>query len=232
MPSNRSVGRAVGVMLLAQAVAAPVSNFALLRDMGAPGYLETAAGRAPQIRLAVLLLIAVSALSVAVAVIAWPTFRRRAEGLAVALLVLSGVGLALQTVEGAALLSMLSLSERYAQRGPGAEADAAYVALAWSVAAARRWAHYTNLLVGGVRVLLFVAVLHRAALVPRVLTLAALATGALQVVAVTMPILGRAMNFTLLAPFGVVFLALTLWLLARGFAGDGPGRPTAPSAAG
>jgi hypothetical protein len=113
---------------------------------------------------------------------------------------------------------MLSLSERFVQGRP---ADAAtWTALAQMAATDRRWAHYTNLLVGASRILLLLVLLYRARLVPRAFAGATIAAAALQLAAVTMPILGRPMVFALLAPLGVLFLALAFWLVARGFSED------------
>ena len=215
MQSATSVGRTMGLLLLAQAVAAPVVNFALLGPVTRPpGFLVNAAGRAPQLRAAALLSLLMGAITLAVAIVALPVFRRHGERLALWLVALATVGCALHAVEGVGMLAMLALSERHAQAGA---ADAAsYEALAAVVRALRNGAHYLALLVGGAGAASLYALLHRAALVPRALSAIGLAAALLQMVAVALPVLGARMVFPLLAPLGVSHLVLMLWLLVRG----------------
>jgi len=85
------------------------------------------------------------------------------------------------------------------------------------VASARNAAHYINLIVGGLMLLVFHLALYRSALVPRVLAAFGIAAALLQMAAVAMPLFGREIVFLMLAPVGLVQLVLGLWLLARGF---------------
>src|SRR5262249_15620389 len=110
---------------------------------------------------------------------------------------------------------MLSLSQAHAAAGA---ADApAFQALAGAAVAARRWAHYTNLVAGGSAMVVLYTLLCRFSLVPRLLAAFGIGAFVLQLAAVTMPLSGAPIVFPLLAPAGLAHLALVVWLLAKGF---------------
>jgi hypothetical protein len=81
----------------------------------------------------------------------------------------------------------------------------------------RYWAHYMKLIVGVATIGLLLATLLRQALLPRALAAVALVAVALQLVVVTLPVFGWKMNFAYLAPAGVMFLVVAVWLSVRGF---------------
>ena len=160
MESSKSVGRITGILLLVHLAGGLMLPYILMQPaIAAPGFLENAAANAVRIRAAVLLLFMSGAITVAVALTALPVFRRYGDRLAVLLVVLSAVNLALHAVENGTLLSMLSLSQEYAERG-GADASL-FHGLAAVVGSARRWAHFTHLLVVGSWIFTLFTVLWR-----------------------------------------------------------------------
>lgn len=226
MRSAKSVGRTIGGLLLLQMVAGFMINFVLLGPAitSPPGFLETAAANPTRVSLAVILMVAMGALSIGNMILAWPIFRQYSDRMALWLVALSIAGLALAAVEGAAVMSMLSLSQEYAR---AEAADAQLIrTMAIIVRSGRNWAHYTHLLVGGGLIFSLHATMFRFELVPRLLAGFGMAAAILQMAVMSMTFFGTPVNFTLLAPMGFSFLALSLWLLARGFA-DPKGRMNA-----
>ena len=210
--------RIIGLLLLAQMVAGPLVNFVLMAPLfGAPGFLVNAAPHSLQISLSVLLGLATGALSVGIAIAAFPVFRRYSQAMALWFVALAVVSLSVSAVENISVMSMLSLSEAYAKAN-GAEREL-FQALRVVVSSARSWAHYIGLIVVGSTLLVLYAVLYRFALVPRALALFGLAAVMLQLIAVAMPLFGQSVVFLMLAPLGVSQLALALWLLIKGFHG-------------
>jgi hypothetical protein len=69
----------------------------------------------------------------------------------------------------------------------------------------------------------FFATLYRDRLVPRPLSGFGLVAVALQIASVSLPFLGRDVNFALLMPVGLSHLALSAWLLWRGFSNTSAG---------
>jgi Domain of unknown function (DUF4386) len=216
MRSAKSVGRIVGVLLLAQIAVAFLAQFVLLARVKAPpGLLANAAGSALQVRVAVLLWFVASALTLAVAIAALPIFRQYSERMALLYLALSVLGLSTSAFDNIAALNMLSLSQEYAKAGAANELFQALGAMARSALYA---AHYINILVGGTTAFVLVSILYRFALVPRALAAFGLATFPVQMTAAAMPLLGYRFQVVMLIPAALSLLALVLWLIANGFA--------------
>ena len=217
----RNAARTIAVLLLLQMIAGPIVNFRLLLPViGQSVFLQEAAPHATQIGVAVVLGLVMVGISVGIAIVAWPIFRRHSRAMAFWLLALAIVNLGVGAVEYINTLSMLSYSKLFAN------ADASQrdmlQAFAGAVAAPRIWAHFVGLMIAGSVAFVLYAILFRFALVPRVLAgfgaLAALS----EIVAVGMPLFGQPVVFPMIAPLGLAHIALVLWLLVKGFAEHEP----------
>ncbi len=221
MTAARNAGRVVGVLTLAQMLAGALVHGVLTAPLfGSPGFLVNAAPHSTQIASSVVLGLAMGALSVGIAVAAFPVVRQDAQGTALWLLALASAGLALSALEQIGVMSMLSLSEAYAKATPVEREP--FQGLRIVVASARNWAHYIGLTVGGSTIFVLDSAMFRLRLVPRWLAAFGMAAAALQVIVVAMPLFGKRVVFPLLAPLGVSQLVLAIWLMTRGFQG-GPG---------
>lgn len=216
MESAVKVGRIVGALLLAQTFAGVFANFVLLGPVitTPPGYLANAAGSEMQVRLSVVVGIVSGLLTLGLLVSCWPIFRRHTPTVALWFAALAVINATLTLIESGSVLTLLTASQRFVEGGDAAET---YRAIGAVMATMRNSAHYINILFGGLTVLLLNANLYHGALVPRALAGFGIAAAALQVGAITMPILGRPVQFALLAPLGISYIALALWLLAKGF---------------
>ena len=215
--SGKSVGRTVGVLLLLHLAAGLTVPFILLNQLYAPpGFLANAASIPNQVRAAVLLLFVGSAIAIGVASAAWQVFRRYSSAMALWLLALAVAGFSLQAVDNAHLLSMLSLSQEYAKAG--ADKADLFQALAVVVGSARKWSHYTALLVAVSWIFLLHSVLYRFRLVPRALAAFGLVGSMLQIAGVTLRGLwGYPPETRLAMPLAPAYVALALWLIVKGF---------------
>jgi len=217
MTNDKTIGRWFGGLLLTAMVLGLWNNFGFTAPVfSAEGYLKTGAGMAPLFGVSVLLALCTSGLGLAATVIAWPLFRRVSPGLALAALMLTGVALATTVAEWASFMSLLSLSQQYAQH-PGAD-PLQFDLLRGVVSAARNWIHYLDKIVSGASMLLTYLVLFRGRLVPRVISALGVPAALSQLVGVSMVLFQRDLPLLMLAPLALVQLCLCLWLLARGFA--------------
>ncbi len=217
MTSSKTAGRITGGLLLVHLAGGLMLPYILMQPAFAdPGFLENAAANAVRIRTAVLLLFMSGAITVAVALAAWPVLRRYGDRLAILLVVLSAVNLALHAVETGTLLSMLSLSQKYAGSG---EADAAlFHGLSGVVGTARTWAHFTHLLVVGSWIFTLFILLWRSKLVPRFLAGLGMLTTLLQVTGVPLrALLGLDVVTTMAIPLAPVYAVVAAWLMHKGF---------------
>jgi hypothetical protein len=222
MASNARAGRTTGWLLLAQLATGLVVPYVLLRPLtGAPaGFLEIAAGMGGVLRLNVLVLFVGGALSVAIAIGAWHAIHARSHVFALWVLTLAVANFTLQIVENTHWLSMLSVSEAYAQAPSADVVPLRSVAVA--VRAAWKWAHYSHIFVVVAWLFTLHAALWRCALVPRGLAIGGMIAAVLQVIGITLPVFGGyRMPFPEIfgLPLGLMILTVALWLIARGFVG-------------
>jgi hypothetical protein len=223
-----SAGKVAGVLLVVQMTAGYVTNFVLLAPATAPpGFLVNAASHATQVGAAALLGIVAGALSLAIAITVLPVLRNFSERMALTFLALSTAALALSVVENARVMSLLSLSQAYAASN-GAD-EATFAGLRGVVAAARNWAHFSQLIIGGSTFVALFAALYRFGLIPRALAGFAVIGAVLQMMTVARPFFGAQVIFPLLAPAGIAFLLAALWLIVKGFA-DPDARATSHAA--
>ena len=190
--------------------------FVLLRPLAAApqDYLANAAGASLQIKAAVSLLFANCALTIGISVAAFRVFRRHGEAMALWLLTAGVTMFLLQAVDNVHVLSMLSLSQQYAQAGGP---DELFRALAATVGSMRRWAHFTELFVIDCWIFLLYSALYRFRLVPRALAVFGLLTVVLHFAGI--PLLGF-LGYRIVTPMGVPMalshMTLAVWLLTRG----------------
>jgi hypothetical protein len=217
MDIERRAGRIVGALFLAQMAGSAVLNFRLEAPLfGEPGFLVNAAPHAQQIGATALLGLALGALFTAVAITVFPIVRAHSQALALWLFALGAVGLALATVEHASVMSMVSLSRAYVNAATGARDQ--FQAVRVVVASARNWVHYFARLLDGTTLLVFYVALFRFTLVPRALAVLGLLAALLQITGIAVVFFGHDVVFPLLAPMGLAQLALSVWLLTKGFA--------------
>ena len=216
MTSAKSVGRIIGMLFLVQVLLAPpvYTEFGMMRSITASDFLANAASNAMQIKLALLLTLVLSALTLAAALVALPVFRQHSERMAHLFVALSVVGLATQAVEAHAIRDMLSMSVAYTSGNAPKELLEALGPMARST-----WhsAHFTNLMLGHLKAFVFFVIVYRLALVPRALGAVGMAATLLSTMAATVPLLGYRFSYLLIPPTALTQLALTLWLITRGF---------------
>jgi hypothetical protein len=215
-PISRA-GRLVGVLLLFHLMAGLIVPFILLHPLvGAQGFLVSAAEVANQTRVAVFLLFVGSALAIAVASAGWRVFCEYSSAMALWLFALAVASFTLQAVDNAHILSMLSLSQQYAEAG--AAKSESFQALALVVGAARKWSHYSFLLTVGCWILLLFTLLFRFRLVPRWLAALGMVAAMMQIGGVSVRgLLGLSPETRLAMPLAPIYVLLAVWLMVRGF---------------
>ena len=215
--SVKDVGRITGVLALAHLAAGLWVPFVLLDVLKGPGgFLAIAAAHTAQVRAAVFLLFVGSAFPAAIAIAGWPVLRRYNSAMALWLLTLAAAAFSLQVVDNGHLLSMLSLSQESAKAGP-AKAEI-FQALALVVGPARKWAHYTYLLVAVGWISLLFTTLYRFRLVPRTLAAFGIVASILQIAGVTLRgLLGFPPEMRLALPMAPAYIGLAVWLIVKGF---------------
>jgi len=216
MRSAKSVGRIIGMLLLVQLAGLTVPFILMLPlTRGTSEFLAIAPGISFQIKLAVFLLFANCALTIGISIAAFPVFRQYSYSMALLLVAVSAIMFSLQAVDNSHLLSMLSLSQQYAQAGGQ---DQLFHTLAAALGSTRKWGHYSELLVIDAWMFVFYSLLYRFALVPRALAVFGLITVLLHFTGIPLLLFLGYGSVTLMGAWmGLSQIALALWLMVRGF---------------
>jgi hypothetical protein len=214
-PDYKRTGRIVGILLLAQALLAiPVfTQIGMMRSIISPDFLTGAAANAMQIRLALVLTFLLSGVTIAVALVALPVFRPASERLFWLYFGLGVAGLATAALESVVAREMLAMSINYTQTGRAPIYDALAPALRseWSAA------HFFNLASGHVKALVFFLILYLCRFVPRLLAGIGVIATVLSTGGATAALLGVQFSYLIVAPAGLVQMAMMLWLIWNGF---------------
>ena len=216
MGSAKRIGQIIGLLISVQLVCGMLVSFVLLRPLTAPpGFLENAAGSSLQLSAAVVLWFATGALSIAIAITAWPIFRQYSSTMALWYLSLALVSFSLFAVENATVMSLLSLSQAYAAAGD--PDPALFKALGAVVRSAYIWAGNTSALVAEAMIFVLYCILYRFILIPRALSALGLVAVLLKITAIMMPFFGHPVVLLMVLPMVLGYVALALWLMAKGF---------------
>jgi hypothetical protein len=214
MKSAKTTGRSVGILLLLHLLTGLMVPYMMLQQLTRPlTFAESNSASSFQVRLAVMLLFVGGAMTIAIAITGMPVFRKSSYALALWLVALAIANFSLQGAENAATMSLFTFSQTYVDSG-AADIVGATVRSAW------RWIHYTHLLVVVSWMFLLGVMLWRSALVPRVFAILLLITTLLQITGITLPqfLAYPSPNLMLMGmPLGFVYLALSVWLMIKGF---------------
>ena len=215
MRSAKSTGRIIGILLFVQLVVLAL-GFILLLPITTSAFLENAAGVAFQIRAAVFLLFAGGAVTIGIAIAGFPIFREYSYRMGLWFLAFSIIWFSMQAVDNIHILSMLSLSQQYAERG--ASNAELFGALATTVRSTRVWAHYTELLVIDTWFFVFYSLLFRFSLIPRALAGFGLIMVIVHAAAIPLPMFLDYNRVMVLAySLTLSYLAVGTWLVVKGF---------------
>jgi len=215
MKTGKSMGRVIGGLFFAQFVCLMV-GFILLMPAVGTDYLDVAAGMEGTVRTAVIFLLAAAAVTLGLAFAAFPVFREYSLRAALWMIAISAVWLVMQSVDNIHILSMLSLSKRYAENT--ALNPDVFTLLAASTRSTRLFAHYTELLMMDVWFLSLYGALFAFRLVPR--GLAALALLGVMVHVIGLPLamfVGYPIILNLAYGNLVGYVLIVGWLIAKGF---------------
>ena len=215
--SAKSTGRTVGALVLAHLALAMFLPFVIVdRIRGTEGILANGAAHASEMRVAILIFFVGTSLAIATSVAAWPVVRQYSSALALWLVTMATAAFTLQAVDSGALMSLLSLSQEYAKAGT-AKAEV-FEAAGMVANAARRWTHFTYLLVAVSWMALVHFVLYRCALVPRALAVLGMIACFSQIYGVTIrAIWGYPLMMQLAIPLAPIHAAVAVWLMVKGF---------------
>jgi len=217
MTSPNNTGRVAGILLLLHLILGLTAPYIILRRLGMPLDASAVVGGAA-VRFAVILLFIGGALSIAITVSTWSRFREYSFPLASWLFALAIANFALQCVENATWMSLLTFSQEYAKANAG-EVGMFHVTgialrMVW------KWVHYTHLLIMVSWMFLLGVILWRSRVVAPVLAVLLVIGTILQIIGIPLPqsiLYPSPAPMLLVLPLGIIYLIVALWLMAKGF---------------
>ncbi len=219
MKSNKKTARIIGVLLLLQfIIGVLIHQFLLGPIIFVSEFLTNVAANSTQVIIAVLIGLIGSAISVGIAVILLPIFRKYSPGLALWYLGFSIIGFTISVVDNLSALSVLSLSQEYVKSGA---ANTDYFQIFGDVLYATRWwTHYLDMLVAFFALPVFYYILFMSKLIPRFISAWGGIAVVLMLTGIMLTIFDKATHGTemiLLLPLGLNRLFLSAWLMIKGF---------------
>jgi hypothetical protein len=211
-----SPGRTVGVLLFLQ-LAGLILPFVLLLPLttGPRGYLSSAQTASSQVTLAAFLLFANCALTIGISITVFRLLRQYSESVALWLVALGVMMFSAQAVDNIHVLTMVSLSQQYANASGQEEL---FLALASAAGATRKWAHLSELALIDCWIFLLYSALYRFAVVPRAVAAFGLTTVVLHFMGIPLRgFLGLGPLALMGMPMALSHVTLAIWLVARGF---------------
>lgn len=219
MRSPKTTGRIIGVLFLTHLITGLMTPYILLQALTVPKTFAVSALANPvQVRFAIMLLFLGGALTIAIAVTAWPVCREHARALGMWMLALATANFALQCIEIAGYMTMFTFGQEYVK---AAAADVAtYNAVGVAVRLAWKWAHYSHLLIMVTWMFIVFATLWRSGLAPKLLAGLAMLTALMQITGITLPQFipyPSPAPIAMGVPLAFAYGALAGWLMVKGF---------------
>lgn len=219
MHSGTKAGRIAGLLLLL-VFAIGVLNFQVLQSSVLSGAedFEGVAASARQIVASAIAGLSIGSISIVVAVILLPVFRRSSEGLAYAYVAFSVVSFVAISIDTVSVLSVLEMSRLYASDAIISERAAdGLVPLLYG---RHWWTHHLYLLTSCLPVFILYYTLYVSRGVPRVLSLFGVFAAVTMAVGVIGAMAGNGLGEMTLLPIAIVQVSTPLWLMARGLSVD------------
>lgn len=220
MESYRKTGIIVGVLFIIATVASILGSASLGSLLGASNYLGNVSAHGNQMIIAAILWIIAATSAVATSFMLFPILRRHIESLAMGYVVLRIFENVFYVLSAVVLLTILTVSQKYA----AGTVDASYYqALGTLLLSLREWSGLIGtLLFAGLASMTLNYVLYQSKLIPQWLSIWGFIGAALIVLVGLLGIFGLVMGlsspYALLAiPIAVQEMVFAVWLIVKGF---------------
>ena len=213
MDTNQRIGRITGVLLLVIFITG-ITIFQVLQGpvLFSDQFLSTTAEHTNQIIISVLLGTFSGILSIVIAALVLPIFKRHSPVLAYLYLAFCVINFVTIMVDNVSVVSMLELSKAYTSL----ENDA-LLTMGQLAYEQHWWTHYFYLLVSCFPVFVLYYTLYSAKLIPRLISVFGMAAVVLMFTQELLSFFGNSLGMFMMLPMALVQLALPLWLIIKGF---------------
>jgi hypothetical protein len=216
MGPNKNLARTIGVLILIQSVIGFLINEVLAGPFTfSKDFLTSVSAHSSEMTIAILLGFIDGTISISIAALLLPVFKKQSEIAAYAYLAFCVLSFTTTAADNTNIQWLLTLSKEYVH---AENPDAQYFQTLGAVAyASRLWTHLMTLLVACLPFSVFYYVLFTSQLTPRFISVWGMIGLVMMATAVLLMIFEKGSYLILFVPFGLNQLFLVGWLLVKGF---------------
>ena len=215
MKSNKKTGRLVGLLfLLIFVTGIIVYQFLQGPLLFSDDFLTATSANSNKIIISTLLLFLSGLMSVVIATVLLPIFKKHSITLAFLYLASSILGFIAISIDNISVLSMLELSLEYT-KNETSNSDLLN-ALGNVFYKKHWWTHYLSLLVSCFPVFILYYTFYVSKLIPKVISIVGIIAVVLMFIELLFSIFGNSISMNMLVPIGLIQLILPLWLIFKG----------------
>jgi hypothetical protein len=213
MKSNQKTGRIAGVLLLFVFISG-IIIFQFLQGsvLFSDNFITTTSENSNKIISSTLLGIINGIVSIIIATILLPIFKRHSSFLAYLYFAFCILNFIALMIDNVSVVSMLELSNEYVKSGN----DSSIKILETLVYQRHRWTHYFYLLISCFPVFILYYALYTSKLVPKILSIFGIFAVILMFTEELLSIFGHGISMDMLLPMALIQLTLPLWLIFKG----------------
>lgn len=216
LSSNKKTGRLTGLLfLLIFSIGIVVYQILQGPVLFSDNFLTTTSENSNEIIVSTLLLCLSGIISIVVATILLPIFKKHSITLAflyLAFIILNFIAI---SIDNFSVLSMLELSNAYANSGT--DNSNLFTALGNVFSQKHWWTHYLSLLISCFSVFTLYYTLYLSRLIPKVISGFGIVATLLMFIEILFSLFGSSISMNMLLPIGLIQLIFPLWLIFKGF---------------
>ncbi|MBT8180621.1 MAG: DUF4386 domain-containing protein [Eudoraea sp.] len=215
MKSNKKTGRLVGLLFLLIFITG-IIVYQILQGpvLFSDDYLTATSANSTEIIISTLLLFLSGIISVVIAAILLPIFKKYSTTLAFIYLAFNILSFIAIAIDNISVLSMLELSREYV--GNGNDNSGILSALGTILYKRHWWTHYLSLLISCFPLFILYYTFYVSKLIPKVISIFGIIAVILMFIEILSSILGNSISMNMLLPLGLIQLILPLWLIFKG----------------
>ena len=215
MKSNKKTGRLVGLLFLL-IFATGIMVYQILQGpvLFSDDFLTTTSANSDEIIVSTLLLFLSGVMSVIIATLLLPIFKKHSITLAFLYLAFSVVGFIAISIDNISVLSILELSLEYTKNETG---NSDLFNILGNVFYKKHWwSHYMSLLISCFPVFILYCTLYVSNLIPKVISIVGIIAVILMFIEILFSLFGNSISMNMLIPMGIIQIILPLWLILKG----------------
>lgn len=214
MNTNKKIGRVVGVLFLFIFIAGVTTYQFLQAPLFSDDFINEIIANRNQIISSVLLNMLSGIVSISIAVLLLPVFKKHSYNLAMLYFSFTFLNFIAIVIDNASIFSLLEFSKLVSENN--IDSSESLNLLKTVLYEKHWWTHYISLLTSCIPVFVLYYTLYFTKLVPKIISIIGMIAAILMFAEMISSIFGQSISMNLLLPMGLIQLFLPFWLLIKG----------------